>query len=47
MVIGGRRTHPLGDDDSLENFFENIPGFNSKLVKDVERDFPLTHLDTF
>jgi hypothetical protein len=31
----------LGDDDSLKNFFEAIPGFfNSKLVKDLEGDFP-------
>jgi len=30
----------LGDDDSLKNFFEAIPGFlNSKLVKHVEWDF--------
>jgi hypothetical protein len=30
----------LGDDDSLKNFFEAIPGFfNSKLVKDLEGDF--------
>ena len=38
----------LGDDDSLEKFFEAIPGFfKSKLVKDLERDFPETHLNTF
>ena len=38
----------LGDDDSLEKFFESIPGlFNSKLVKNLEREFPLTHLKTF
>jgi hypothetical protein len=38
----------LGDDDSLEKFFEAIPGFfNSKLVKDLERDFPETLLETF
>ena len=31
----------LGDDDSLENFFEAIPGFfNSKLVKHLEGVFP-------
>jgi hypothetical protein len=31
----------LGDDDSLKNFFEAIPGFfNSKLVKHLEWDFP-------
>jgi hypothetical protein len=30
----------LGDDDSLKNFFEAIPGFfNSKLVKHLEWDF--------
>ncbi len=33
----------LGDDDSLKNFFEAVPGFfNSKLVKVLERDFPAT-----
>ena len=38
----------LGDDDSLEKFFETIPGlFNSKLVKHLEREFPMTHLKTF
>ena len=38
----------LGDDDSLEKFFEAIPGlFNSKLVKDLERDFPEALLGTF
>ena len=38
----------LGDDESLEKFFETIPGlFNSKLVKNLEREFPLTHLKTF
>ena len=38
----------LGDDDSLEKFFEAIPGFfNSTLVKDLERDFPLSLLETF
>ena len=37
----------LGDDDSLEKFFESIPGlFNSKLVN-LERDFPETLLMTF
>jgi hypothetical protein len=31
----------LGEDESLEKFFEAIPGFfNSKLVKDLERDIP-------
>ena len=30
----------LGDDDSLKNFFETIPGFfNSKLMKHLEGDF--------
>ena len=38
----------LGDDDSLEKFFEAIPGFfSSKLVKDLERDFPVSLLKTF
>jgi hypothetical protein len=38
----------LGDDDSLEKFFEAIPGFfNSKLIKDLERDFPVSLLKTF
>ena len=38
----------LGDDDSLEKFFEAIPGlFNSKFVKDLERNFPETLLKTF
>jgi hypothetical protein len=38
----------LGDDDSLEKFFEAIPGlFNSKLVKHLQRDFPETLLKTF
>jgi hypothetical protein len=32
----------LGDDDSLKSFFEAIPGFfNSKLVKRLERRFPM------
>jgi hypothetical protein len=45
--ILGWTTHALGDDDSLEKFFETIPGlFNSKLVN-LERDFPLTDLKTF
>ena len=36
----------LGDDDSLEKFFEAIPGFfNSKLV-DLESDFPLSLFKT-
>ena len=38
----------LGDDESLEKFFESIPGlFNSKLVKNLEREFPMTHLKAF
>jgi hypothetical protein len=38
----------LGDDDSLEEFFEAIPGlFNSTLVKHLERDFPVTLLRKF
>ena len=38
----------LGNDGSLEEFFEAIPGlFNSKLVKNLERDFPVTLLKTF
>ena len=38
----------LGDDDSLEKFFEAIPGlFDSKLVKHLERDFPEVHLKIF
>ena len=38
----------LGDDNSLETFFEAIPGFfNSRLVKNLERDFPETLLMTF
>ena len=38
----------LGDDESLEKFFETIPGlFNSKLVKNLKREFPLTYLKTF
>jgi hypothetical protein len=38
----------LGDDDSLEKFFESIPGlFNSNLAKNLERDFPETLLKTF
>ncbi|KAH9998359.1 hypothetical protein BJV77DRAFT_749634 [Russula vinacea] len=39
--ILGWTIRALGDDESLEKFFEAIPGFfNSKLVKDLERDFP-------
>ena len=38
----------LGDDESLEKFFETIPGlFNSRLVNHLEREFPMTHLKTF
>ena len=38
----------LRNDNSLETFFETIPGlFNSKLVKDLERDFSWTDLKTF
>ena len=38
----------LGEDDSLEKFFEAAPGFfSSKLVKHLERDFPEDVLDRF
>ena len=38
----------LGDDDLLEKFFQVIPGlFNSKLVKDLETNFPETLFFTF
>jgi hypothetical protein len=38
----------LGDDDSLEKFFEAIPGFfHSELVKDLGTHFPETLLNTF
>ena len=38
----------LGNDHSLEKFFEAIPGlFNSDLVNYLERDFPLSLLRTF
>ena len=38
----------LGDDKSLDKFFESIPGFfNSKPMKNMERDFPETLLKTF
>ena len=38
----------LGDDDSLKSFFEAIPGFfNSKLVKNLERDFPRKLVNKF
>ena len=37
----GWTINSLGDDDSLEKFFEAIPGlFNSKLLKDLEIMFP-------
>jgi hypothetical protein len=46
--IFGWTISALGDDDSLEKFFEAIPGFfSSKLVNHLERDFPQTHLETF
>jgi hypothetical protein len=46
--ILGWTIRALGDDDSLEKFFETIPGlFNSKLVNHLERDFPLTDHITF
>jgi hypothetical protein len=35
----------LGDDDSLENFFEAIPGFfGSELVKDIRKHLPFNPL---
>ena len=38
----------LGNDDSLEKFFETIPGlFNSHLAKGLERYFPETLLNKF
>jgi hypothetical protein len=38
----------LGEDESLEKFLEAIPGlFTSKLVNDLERDFPLRLYETF
>ena len=38
----------LGDDDSLEKFFEAVPGFfSSKLVKHLEIDFPEGILNRF
>jgi hypothetical protein len=38
----------LGDDKSLEEFFEAIPGFfNSEPMKNIEREFPETLLKTF
>ena len=46
--ILGWTIRALGDDESLEIFFEAIPGlFNSKLVKDLERNFPLRDLALF
>jgi hypothetical protein len=40
--------HDDGDDDSLKRFFEAIPGFfNSKLVKHLERDFPMELVKKF
>ena len=46
--IFGWTISALGDDDSLEKFFEAVPGwFNSKLVKYIELDFPETLLKTF
>ena len=46
-ILGGTAS-ALGDDDALEKFFEAIPGlFNSRLVEDLERDFPLSFLETF
>lgn len=44
--ILGRTTGALGDDESL-GFIATIPGFNRKLAKGLERNLPLTHLDTF
>ena len=44
--IFGWTISALGDDDSLEKFFEAIPGFfNSRLV-DLKSDFPLSLLKT-
>lgn len=38
--ILGWTVSALGDDNSLETLFEAVPGFfNSKLAKDLERDF--------
>ena len=46
--IFGWTISALGDDDSLETFFETIPGlFNSNLVKNIEGDITWTHLKTF
>ena len=47
QILGWTINDALGDDDSLEKIFEAIPGFfNSNLVKDLERDFPLSQLET-
>jgi Family of unknown function (DUF6535) len=46
--IFGWTISALGNDNSLEKFFEAIPGlFNSKLVMHFERDFPERLLFTF
>ena len=46
--ILGWTNSALGDDVYLEKVFEAIPGFfNSMQVKDLEKDFPLTQLETF
>ena len=46
--ILGWTSSALGDDVYLEKVFEAIPGFfNSMQVKDLEKDFPLTQLETF
>ena len=46
--IFGWTISALGDDDSLETFFETIPGlFNSNLVKNVESDITWTDLKKF
>ena len=38
----------LGDDDTLENFFEHIPGFfHSRAVRDLERPLPDAFLSRF
>jgi hypothetical protein len=48
LRILGWTISALGDDDSLERFFEAIPGFfNSKLVMNLERDFPVSLFKTF
>ena len=48
VQILGWTISALGNDDSLEKFFETIPGlFNSRLVKDLERHFPEKLLITF